>query len=63
MVTVCIVNQMAWYVTFREECRKLGKQKPKGDGVLLLDKVWNSCSHQLLGLAMTPKDLLLLNDI
>ena len=67
---VCIVDQVARYVTFKEECHKLGNQEPKGDGVLLFDEVevacqlmWNSRSHQLLGLAMTPEDLCLLNDI
>ena len=67
---VCIVDQVARYVIFKEECRKLGKQEPKGDGILLFDEVkvacqlmWNSRSHQLLGLAMTPDDLYSLNDI
>ena len=67
---VCIVDQVARYVTFKEECRKLGKQEPKGDGVLLFDEVkvacqlmWNFRSHQLLGLAMTSEDLCSLNDI
>ena len=36
---VCIADQVARYVTFKEECRKLGKQEPKGDEVLLFNKV------------------------
>ena len=68
--SVCIVDQVARYVAFKEECRKNGKQEPKGDGVLIFDEVkvacqmmWNSRSHQLMGLAMTPNDLASLNDI
>ena len=40
---VCIVDQVARYVTFKEECRKLGKQEPKGDRVLLFDEVKVAC--------------------
>ena len=40
---VCIVDQMARHVTVKEECRKLGKQEPKGDEVLLFDEVANLC--------------------
>ena len=68
--SACIVDQVARYVAFKEECRKNGKQEPKADGVLIFDEVkvacqlmWNSRSHQLMGLAMTPNDLSSLNDI
>ena len=68
--SVCIVDQVARYVAFKEECCKNGKQEPKADGVLIFDEVkvacqlmWNSQSHQLMGLAMTPNDLSSLNDI
>jgi len=61
--SVCIVDQVALYV-FMEESRTLGKQEPKADGVLIFDEVkvacqlmWNSRSHQLIGLTMTSDDL------
>ena len=67
---VCIVDQVVHYVVFMEECHKSGKQEPKPDGVLIFDEakvacqlMWNSRSHQLMGLAMTSDDLLSLNDI
>lgn len=66
----CIVDQVARYVAFKEQCCKAGKQEPKADGVLIFDEVkvacqlvWNSRSHQLMGLAMNSKDLASLNDI
>jgi len=66
----CIVDQVARYIAFKEECRVNGKQEPKADGVLIFDEVkvacqllWNSRNHQLIGLAMTQKDLSSLNDI
>lgn len=66
----CIVDQVARYIAFKEECRMNGKQEPKADGVLIFDEVkvacqllWNSRNHQILGLAMTQKDLSSLNDI
>jgi len=56
----CISDQVSRYLVFKEECRRLGKQEPKGDGALIIDEVkvacqlmWNSRSHQLMGLAMT----------
>ena len=56
----CIASQVAHYVLFKEQCREFGKQEPKSDGVLIFDEVkiacqlmWNSHSHQLMGLAMT----------
>ena len=68
--SVCIADQVARYVIFVEECRKAGKQEPKADGVLIFDEVkvacqllWNSRSHKLMGLAMTPGDLSSLKDI
>jgi len=66
----CIERQVARYVIFKEQCREAGKQEPKSDGVLIFDEVkvacqlmWNSRSHQLMGLAMTPQELPSLNDI
>ena len=66
----CIANQVARYVLFKEQCRQSGKQEPKSDGVVIFDEVkvacqlmWNSRSHQLMGLAMTHKELPSLNDI
>ena len=57
------MDQVARYVVYIEECRKSGKQEPKADGVLIFDEVkvasqlmWNSRSHQLMGLAMTSDD-------
>ena len=66
----CIERQVARYVIFKEQCREAGKQEPKSDGVLIFDEVkvacqlmWNSRSHQLMGLAMTHQELSSLNDI
>ena len=66
----CIESQVARYVLFKEQCRDGGKQEPISDGVLIFDEVkvacqlmWNSRSHQLMGLAMTHKELPSLNDI
>jgi len=66
----CISDQVSRYLAFREECKRLGKQDPKGDGALIFDEVkvacqlvWNSHSHQLMGLAMTSKNLVSLNDV
>ena len=68
--SVCIADQVARYLIFIEESCKAGKQEPKADGVLIFDEVkvacqllWNSRSHQLMGLAMTHADLSSLNDI
>ena len=67
---ICIIDQVARYVTFKQECIKNGKQEPKADGVLIFDEVkvacqlmWNSRNQQLMGLAMTSQDLASLNDI
>ena len=66
----CIADQVAQYVLFKDECKKLGKHTPKSDGVLVFDKVkvacqlmWNSRSQTLTGLAMTSKDLSSLTDV
>jgi len=66
----CIVDQVTRYVAFKEQCCKAGKQEPKADGVLIFEEVkvacqlmWNSRNHQLMGLAMNPKDMASLNDI
>lgn len=66
----CIAEQVARYIVFKEQCRQAGKQEPKSDGVLIFDEVkvacqlmWNSRSHQLMGLTMTHKDQASLNDI
>ena len=66
----CIADQVSRYVVYKEECRKLGKQEPKGDGALIFDEVkvacqlmWNSRNNRVMGLAMTPDDLASLNDI
>ena len=66
----CISDQVSRYLAFKEECGRLGKQDPKGDGALIFDEVkvacqlmWNSRSHQLMGLAMTSKNLASLNDV
>ena len=68
--SVCIADQVVRYVIFVEESRKAGKQEPRADGVLIFNEVkvacqllWNSRSHQLMRLAMTPGDLSSLNDI
>ena len=37
--SVCIVDQVACYVTFMEECHKSGKQEPKADEVLICDRI------------------------
>lgn len=65
-----IANQLVSYMVYKEECLKNGKKQPKGDGVLIFDEVkvacqlmWNSRNHQLMGLAMTHKDLASLQDI
>jgi len=65
----CIVDQVAHYIAFKEECRINGKQEPKVDGILIFDEVkvacqllWNSQNHQLMGLAMT-QNLSSLNNI
>ena len=66
----CISVQVSRYLAFKEEARKMGKQEPKGDGALIFDEVkvacqlmWNSRSHQLMGLAMTSRNLASLNDV
>ena len=66
----CISDQVSRYLVFKEECRRLGKQEPKGDGALIFDEVkvacqlmWNSRSHQLMGLAMTTENLASMNDV
>ena len=68
--TTCIAEQVTHYLVYKEECRQLGKQEPKADGAIIFDEVkvacqlvWNSRNHQLVGLAMTPKDLASLNDV
>jgi len=65
-----IVDQVTRYVAFKEQCCKAGKQEPKADCVLIFDEVkvacqlmWNSGNHQLMGLAMNPKDMASLNNI
>lgn len=66
----CIADQVAQFVIFKSDCVKQGKHVPQGDGVIIFDEVkvacqlmWNSRSQTLSGLAMTNKDLSLLNDI
>ena len=66
----CIESQVARYVLFKEQCRGAGKQESRTDGVLIFDEVkvacqlmWNLRSHQLMGLAMTHKELPSLNVI
>ena len=68
--TVCIADQVGRYLAFKEECKRLGKQEPRGDGALIFDEVkvacqlmWNSRNNKLMGLAMTLKDLASLNDV
>jgi len=58
------------YVVYKEECRKLGKQEPQGDGALIFDEVkvacqlvWNSRNYKLMGMTMTSQDMASLNDI
>ena len=65
-----IESQVAHYVLLKEQCREAGRQETRSDGVLIFDEVkvacqlmWNSRSHQLMGLAMTHKELPSLNDI
>ena len=61
----CIESQVAYYVLFKQQYRDSIKQGPTSDGVLIFDEVketcqlmWNSHSHQSMGLAMTHKGLL-----
>lgn len=67
---VCITDQVSCYLAFKETTKKLRNQEPQGDGALIFDEVkvacqltWNSQSHQLMGLAMTSKNLASLNDV
>ena len=67
---MCIADQVSRYIAFKEPTKKLGNQEPQGDGALIFDEVkvacqlmWNSRSHQLMGLAMTSKNLSSLNDV
>ena len=67
---ICVIDQVAWYVIFKEECIKNGKQEPNNDGVLLFDEVkmacqliWKLWNCQLMGLIMTSQDMASLNDI
>jgi len=39
----CIEDQVAQYVIFKSECIKQGKREPKGDGVIIFDKVKVAC--------------------
>ena len=55
---------------FKVEAVANGSKPPRGDGVLIFDEVkvvcrlmWNSRSHQLVGLAMSYEDLSSLTDI
>ena len=50
--------------------KKNGQQEPKAHGALIFDEVkvacklmWNSRNHQLMGLAMSSKNMASLNDI
>jgi len=68
--TNCIAEQVSRYLVYKEECKQLGKQEPQADGAIIFDEVkvacqlvWNSRNNQLMGLAMTPKDLASLNDV
>ena len=61
---------MSRYLAFKETSKQLGHQEPQGDGALIFDEVkvacqlmWNSRSHQLMGLAMTSKNLASLHDV
>ena len=39
----CIVDQVAQYVLFKEECQKNGQQEPKAHGALIFDEVKVAC--------------------
>ena len=67
---MCIEDQVSRYIAYKEMRLKLGNQQPQGDGALIFDEVkvasqlmWNSRSYELMGLAMTSKNLASLNDV
>ena len=62
--SVCLVDQVAQYVLFKEKMKTDGKLEPRSDGILVFDEVkvvsrliWNSKNQRLIGLAMTSNDL------
>ena len=65
----CTAKLVSRYLVYKE-CTQLGKQEPQADGAVIFDKVkvacqlvWNSRSHQLVKLVMTPNHLASLNDV
>lgn len=58
------------YASFQDEKRNKGEKVPVGEGVLIFDEVkvidkiiWNSKSHEFIGLAMTEDEFVNLHDI
>jgi len=58
-----IIRQVTQYKAFCQSCQDKGGVLPMSDGVLIFDEVkvissmiWNSRSHHLVGLAMSPDE-------
>ena len=65
-----ISKQVDKYKIFQQSCETEKKLKPKSIGVLIFDEVkvvssliWNSRSHQIVGLAMTEEVQASLHDV
>ena len=65
-----ISKQVDKYKIFQQSCETEKKLKPKSIGVLIFDEVkvvsslvWNSRSHQIVGLAMTEEIQASLHDV
>ena len=63
-------HQVDKYKIFQRSCETVKKLKPKSTGVLIFDEVkvvsslmWNSRSHQIVGLAMTEEVQASLHDV
>ncbi len=68
--SACIEDQVAQFVLYCHQRKKVGKKESKKDGVLIFDEVkvisrlmWNSRSQTLVGLSMSYTDLSSLSDI
>ena len=64
-----IIIQVTQYKAFCQSCQDKGGVLPMSDGVLIFDEVkvissmiWNSRSHHLVGLAMSPEEQASLQD-
>ena len=65
-----IIKQVTQYKAFCQSHKDQGGALPMSDGVLVFDEVkvisalmWNSRSHHLVGLAMSPQDQASLQDV